>query len=267
MRRAAVLDSAAGVRIPRGIVREPLRLGGFDGEVVRTAGSSADLREGAVLYLHGGGFMSCGLNTHRPVVASIAKRTALPVVHIAYRQLPGTSISGSVDDCLSAYRWLLERGVPANKVVFVGDSAGGFLVFATALAAVAAELPVPAALVGLSPLLDLDCTGKAAHANARRDVIAPVAALAAIGRWGGQTCSPVDGALAGLPPSLLIAAESEVLRVDSEVMAQRLAAAGVLCSLQIWNGQVHAFPAIWPGLPESRAALRDVAAFIRTSLG
>ena len=170
--------------------------------------------------------MCCGLNTHRPVVASIAKRTGLPVLHIAYRQLPSTSISGSVDDCLDAYRWLLEQGALPEKVVFVGDSAGGFLVFATALAAVSAGLEVRAGLVGLSPLLDLDCTTKSVHANARRDVIAPVSALMAIGKLGGQTNSPVDGDLAALPPSLLIAAESEVLRVDSEVMAQRLAAAG-----------------------------------------
>ncbi|QXC43291.1 alpha/beta hydrolase [Rhodococcus qingshengii] len=266
MRRAAVLDSAAGVRIPSGIDREAIRFPGFDGELVRTAGSTADLRDGVVLYLHGGGFMCCGLNTHRPVVASIAKRTGLPVLHIAYRQLPSTSISGSVDDCLDAYRWLLEQGALPEKVVFVGDSAGGFLVFATALAAVSAGLDVPAGLVGLSPLLDLDCTTKSVHANARRDVIAPVSALMAIGKLGGQTNSPVDGDLAALPPSLLIVAESEVLRVDSEVMAQRLAAAGVPCSLQIWNGQVHAFPAVWPGLPESRAALRDVARFIRARL-
>ncbi|MCJ0904382.1 alpha/beta hydrolase [Rhodococcus sp. ARC_M6] len=262
IRRASVLDTAAGVRIPSGIDREAVRFPGFDGELVHIAGSTADIRDGVVLYLHGGGFMCCGLNTHRPVVASIAKRTGLPVLHLAYRQLPTTSISGSVDDCLSAYRWLLTQGALPEKTVFVGDSAGGFLVFATALAAAAAGLAVPAGLVGLSPLLDLDCTTKAVHANARRDVIAPVSALAAIGKLGGKALSPIDGDLAGLPPSLLIAAESEVLRVDSELMAQRLSSAGVECSLQIWNGQIHAFPAVLPSLPESRAALRDVAKFI-----
>ncbi|MFE4503433.1 alpha/beta hydrolase [Rhodococcus sp. NPDC056743] len=271
IRRAAVLDSAAGMRIPSGIDREVIRFpdrgggSGFDGELVRIAGSTADIRDGAVLYLHGGGFMCCGLNTHRPVVASIAKRTGLPVLHLAYRQLPYTSISGSVDDCLSAYHWLLAQGGLPEKTVFVGDSAGGFLVFATALAAAATDL-APAGLVGLSPFLDLDCTAKSAHANARRDVIAPVSALTAIGALGGVMESPVDGDLAGLPPSLLIAAESEVLRVDSELMAQRLSAAGVECSLQIWDGQIHAFPAVWPSLPESRAALRDVATFIRVRI-
>ncbi|WP_072689136.1 alpha/beta hydrolase [Rhodococcus marinonascens] len=271
IRGAALLDKAAVFRPASGVSRQRVRLPGFDAEIVRAANVSPDLSNGVVLYIHGGGFVSCGLNTHRPVVATIAKLTGLPVMHVRYRQLPDTNISGSVEDCLTAYKWLLENGARADGTVFVGDSAGGFLVFATALTASAEGVDLPAGLVGLSPLLDLDCADKFEHANATRDVFAQVDAIAAIGRLGGEVngvldhaLSPVNGNLEALPPSLLFAAEGEVLRWDSELMADRLSAAGVPTTLQIWEGQVHAFPVFWPGLPESRVVLRRIARFVET---
>ncbi|GAB3211444.1 alpha/beta hydrolase [Nocardia tengchongensis] len=266
-----VINSLAKLRpTPRGVEREEVRLKGFRIEIVRPAGASKSLRDGAVLYMHGGGFFLCGLDTHRPVVAAMARRTGMPVVSVEYRQLPKTDINGSVDDCLTAYKWLLAHGVPAERVVFAGDSAGGYMTFATALRARDAGLPVPAGLVGLSPALDLDCTEKRAHPNYRRDALIPLSALESVVKIGAEVdgrldprMSPVNNVLAGLPPALLIIAEDEVLRRDSEVMAQRLAQSGVPATLEIWRGQVHAFPAIFPNMPESRAALAHVARFVR----
>ncbi|WP_282786052.1 alpha/beta hydrolase [Nocardia sp. CC201C] len=258
---------------PRGVEREQVRLRGFRMEIVRPAGARSSLRDGAIMYMHGGGFFLCGLDTHRPVVAALARRTGLPVVSVEYRQLPDTDISGSVDDCLTAYRWLLSRGADASRIVFAGDSAGGYMAFATALRAREQGHPVPAGLVGLCPALDLDCTEKRAHPNMRRDPLIPLSALESVVRIGATVdgcldprLSPVNGVLAGMPPALLIVAEDEVLRRDSELMAQRLAAAGVPATLEVWRGQVHAFMAIFPGMPESRAALASVARFVRARL-
>src|SRR5690606_8835750 len=219
----------------------------------------------------GGGFAICGLETHRPVAASLARRTGMAVVNVEYRQLPGRSITQSVDDCLTAYRWLLRHGAPAARVVFAGDSAGGYLSFATALRIIERGLPAPAGLIGLSPLLDLDYAAKRDHPNVALDPYIPLSALEAVVRLGAEIdgvldplMSPVNGILADLPPVLLIAAEDEVLRYDAELMAQRLDAAGVPNTLELWRGQVHAFTTIWPGLPESRAALGRAARFART---
>ncbi|NNH74105.1 alpha/beta hydrolase [Nocardia uniformis] len=268
---ATVINGLAKLRPqPRGVEREQVRLKGFRMEIVRPAGARSALRDGVVMYMHGGGFFLCGLDTHRPVVASLARRTGMPVVSIEYRQLPATDIAGSVDDCLTAYRWLLDHGVDAAKIVFAGDSAGGYMAFATALRARDVGLPVPAGLVGLCPALDLDCAEKRAHPNLHKDPLIPLAALESVVRIGAAVngrldpqLSPVNNTLAGLPPALLIAAEDEVLRRDSEVMAQRLAAAGVPATLEIWRGQVHAFMAIFPSMPESRVALAHVAQFVR----
>ncbi|MGW4369852.1 alpha/beta hydrolase [Nocardia takedensis] len=268
---AFAIDSLARLRPqPRGVDREQVSMGGFRMEILRPAGASRALRHGAVLYMHGGGFAICGLETHRPVAASLARRTGLAVVNVEYRQLPAQSISQSVQDCLTAYRWLLSHGADPARIVFAGDSAGGYLAFATALSAVESALPVPAGLVGLSPLLDLDYVAKQGYEFVDRDPYIPLTALRAVARLGAEVdgvidpmMSPVNGALAGLPPVLLIAAEEEVLRYDCELMARRLTAAGVPNGLELWRGQVHAFMSIAPNLPEGRAALGRVARFVR----
>ncbi|WP_084759361.1 alpha/beta hydrolase [Nocardia mangyaensis] len=257
---------------PHGIEREQIQLDGFRMEMVRPAGGSRALRHGAVLYLHGGGFAVCGLQTHRAVVAGLARRTGLPVLNVEYRQLPG-SISASVDDCVLAYRWLLRHGADPARIVFAGDSAGGFLTFASALRAREIGLPLPAALIGLSPLLDLDYRAKENYVNVRRDAYIPLAGLEAVVRLGAEAEGPLDPALSpvnadltGLPPVLLIAAEDELLRYDCELMAHRLAAAGVPTTLELWRGQVHAFMSILPSMPESRSALGRVSKFVRAAL-
>ncbi|MEV6558186.1 alpha/beta hydrolase [Nocardia sp. NPDC051756] len=273
IRVAGAIDAATVIPRPAGVTLHPVSLAGFDAELVQPVGYSTQLREGAVLYLHGGAFVLGGLNTHRRVVAALARRSGLPVLHVAYRQLPDTTIRGSVNDAVTAYQWLLRNGADPGRVIFAGDSAGGFLVFAAALTAQQTGIPAPAGLIGISPWLDLDCTTKIAHPNNHTDAYLPATLLAAISELGTetdhaveQTLSPVSSALAGLPPVLLIAVTSEVLRVDAELMHRRLTAAGVPSRLQLWDGQVHAFTTVFPSLPESRAALDDCAQFIRAQL-
>ncbi|MEV6363494.1 alpha/beta hydrolase [Nocardia asteroides] len=258
---------------PHGIEREQIQMDGFKMEMVRPAGGSRAVRHGAVLYMHGGGFAVGGLQSHRAVVAGIARRTGLPVLNVEYRQLPGRSITLAIDDCVLAYRWLLRHGADPARIVFAGDSAGGYLTFATALRSREIGLPLPAALVGLSPLLDLDYGAKKDYVNVARDAYIPLAGLAAVVRLGAEVdgpldpaMSPVNAELAGLPPVLLIAAEDELLRYDCELMAHRLTAAGVPVTLELWRGQVHAFMSILPGMPESRSVLGRVAKFVRVAL-
>jgi acetyl esterase/lipase len=264
------LDTLAGRRrrMPRGTSVTPVQLDGFDAEWVRAEQASDD---GVVLYFHGGGFIACGLNTHRPGIAAISKRSGLPAFSVAYRQLPRTPITGSVDDCLTAYRYLLDLGHKPEQIVFAGDSAGGYLTFATALKARDEGLPLPAGLVALSPLLDIDSTTRRQHANWRRDTYILAKHLPKLSEFwstspdGTAPISPVNEDLTGMPPSLIMAAETEVLLSDSEVMAERLWAAGAQCKLQVWRGQVHAFPMIAP-TPEVRIAHQQIGKFIRETV-
>jgi acetyl esterase/lipase len=263
-----LVEAAAGLLpTPRGGRYEKVGFAGFTGEWVRPEKAG----DGVLLYFHGGGFVTCGLATHRPAVARIAQAAGLPVLSVAYRQLPAVPLAGSVEDCLSVYRDLLRDGVDPARIVLAGDSAGGCLAFATALGALADGLPGPSGIVALSPWLDFDCATKLAHPNATRDAYAPVGRLARLTELLGVTAdpmlSPVNADLTGLPPTLLIAAESEMLRCDAELMAERLAAADVPVTLQIWAGQVHAFPVLADLLPESLAAIREIGTFVRSLTG
>ena len=267
LRPLGLLENAAAlVPPPCGVRIERVEFGGFVGEWVRPKQTSDS--DGVVLYFHGGAFVTCGVATHRHAVGLIAQRTGLPVLSVAYRQLPIVRLSGSVEDCVSVYRALLADGHDPSRIVLAGDSAGGHLAFATAIAAHDEGLPGPAGIVALSPWLDFDSTAKLAHPNATRDAYAPVSRLPELVRLLGAEVgaidpSPVNRDLTGLPPTLIVTAAGEMLRCDAELMARRLADADVPVTLQVWAGQIHAFPVLGNLLPESAAAIRSIAAFIR----
>jgi acetyl esterase/lipase len=132
---------------------------------------------------------------------------------------------------------------------------------------------MPAALVALSPMLDMDLTSKLAHANMSLDPSAPGALLERLVEehlghldLTDPAVSPVRADLAGLPPVLLTAGSTELLYCDSELMAHRLAEAGVPVTLQVWDRQLHVFQMFGPYLPESRAAIGALGAFVRDAL-
>lgn len=258
-------------RLPRmsGVVHEAVEAQHWRGELLTPI--DGPISDGVILYLHGGAFMSCGLGTHRRVVERLAQRTGLTVLTIEYRQLPVGTLHDSVDDCVDAFRWLLRRGHAASRIVIAGDSAGGHLSFATALRVRDEGLGRPAGIVGLSPWLDFDHMTKVRHHNARRDAYIPANKLRKVGRLvvGADPelhHSPVNADLRGLPPVLMICGEGEVLRTDAELMADRLQESGVPCMLQIWEGQVHAFPVMSDLSPEARAALREVVDFVEMAV-
>ncbi|WP_067476145.1 alpha/beta hydrolase [Actinomadura hibisca] len=273
LRRAAALDRmAARSRPPKGTHRERVRFDDFQAEWVHGPGVGR-ARDKVILYLHGGGWICCGLNTHRPMVARFSAAAGVPALSVDYRMIPAVAFEEEVEDCVTAYRWLLEeRGIAPENVVIMGDSAGGYLTFATALRAREEGLPQPAALVALSPMLDMDLTAKLAHANMTLDPSAPGPLLERLveGFLGhldvtDPAVSPIRADLSGLPPTLLTAGSTELLYCDSELMARRLAESGVPVTLQVWDRQLHVFQMFGPLLPESRTAIAELGAFVRTA--
>ncbi|MEZ0366484.1 alpha/beta hydrolase [Mycobacterium sp. pUA109] len=252
-----------GIRITRHHTEVPT-------ETVRSADCTAPIGDGVILYFHGGGFITGGLDTHLRAVVALARRTRLPVVHIDYRQHPAVAVDGSLQDCCQAYRWLLEQGADPAKTVLAGDSAGGFLAFATALRVQQDGLPAPAGVVGISALLELDDAARTSYAcddafgiplvlTTLVEQVCPSAELA-------QALAPINGRLETMPPSLLIAAESEIVRCDAERLRDALTAADRPCELRTWPYQLHAFPALFPFLPESKEAFATIARFVQQRL-
>lgn len=263
---AGLLDLSARVLQPtRGVRKRRIRLDDCDAEWWQRG----DEQGTAILYLHGGGFLTCGLNTHRVLALRIAAAAGASVLSVDYRMLPRHSIAESITDCVSGYRWLLDRGYPPERIVVAGDSAGGFLTFATALALAGLDLPQPAALVALSPLTELDPANKLARREGAACPLIPKSVLLTLARIAGRadgenpTVSPVDGALAGLPPVLIQVGSTEMLYADAELMAQRLGAAGVSVTLEVWDRQIHVFQAAADILPEAARAVARIGEFVR----
>ena len=262
----------------RGTRRETVRLPQVGAELITPPSlgknPEATAPERAILYLHGGAFICCGVRSHRQMVSRIAAASGARILNVGYRMIPRNPIRAAVDDGIDGYRWLLDHGYPAERIVMMGDSAGGFLTFMVAMEAVARGLPRPAGTAALSPLTDLDPAGKLAHANADRCAVFPRRAVGALTdviarvdtRLGGDpSASPVDGVLTGLPPTLIQTGSEEMIYADAELMAQRLAEAGVHCRLQVWERQVHVFQAAAGLVPEGTGAIREVGRFVRSA--
>ncbi|MEV6432439.1 alpha/beta hydrolase [Nocardia sp. NPDC051463] len=264
---------AAPLAPPRGTQRTPVTFEDqFHGEWLWHDQNPETIREAAsaILYIHGGAFITCGLNTHRRLAAKIGRAADMPVLNIAYRQLPHAHITDTIDDCVRAYRYLLDKGFPADRIILAGDSAGGGLTLLTAMTARQHGLPMPAGIVALSPFADLDNTHRLTHPNAGRDAYIPTEALGVIARWGFQrnntldpSWSPINGDFTDLPPVLIQVGSTETLLSDAERLAQRCAEANVPCTLQIWDRAPHVFQAASDLLPEARNAIHDIATFAR----
>lgn len=227
---------------------------------------------GAVLYFHGGAFLTCGLNTHRRLVSRISAAAGRPVLNLAYRQMPEVSITESINDGVETFRWLLDQGYSADRITIAGDSAGGYMAFGIARAVIDAGWGRPEGIVAISPLLDLDSGAKRAHRNADRCDVFPLSALERFTKIAqrrerrdgvvDRPC-PVNMDVAGLPPALIQIGSREILMPDAEVMANRLVAGGVSCEFQVWNRQVHVFQAAsW--VPEAQRAVNEVALFVQS---
>ena len=144
------LAGLARIALPtRGIAIEAGRAGGVPGEWCRRRVGAS--RPGSVLYLHGGAYCVGSPVTHRALTSRLARVLGLPVFAADYRLAPEHPFPAGLDDALAAYRALRADG----PVILAGDSAGGGLALATALALRDAGEPAPAALVLFSPWVDL----------------------------------------------------------------------------------------------------------------
>lgn len=267
------VDGLAGMMPRLGISAkiEPVRLENCAAEWVCAPGASTDR---AILYLHGGAFLTCGLNTHRSVVTRLSKAADAAVLTVGYRKLPNHQITDAIEDGMSGLRWLQDRGFDGDRVVVAGDSAGGYLAFMTTLLAIGSDLMRPAGIAAISPFTDADPARKLRHRNAGRCSMFTRGALSMFAQYLNQAqlleghgestvVSPVDADLSDLPPVTIHASSDELLLPDAELMAKRLEASGIPCDLHLWDGQVHDFPLAADILPEGRRAVRHIGDFIK----
>lgn len=272
-----LIDFASRALLPApGTIRATVGLPNATAQLVRAPRVlPADGNRRVVLYLHGGAFLTCGVNSHSRVVNALSRFADSPVLVVNYRLIPKHSVGMALDDCYDAYRWLRLRGYEPDQIVLAGDSAGGYLALALAQR-LQQEQEEAAALVTISPLLQLAKEPKQAHRNIHSDAMFPAGAFDALIALVASAAAkhvvdgkpeelyePLDHLEPGLPRTLIHVSGSEVLLHDARLAARRLAAVGVPTEVRIWPGQIHDFQLAAPVVPEAKRSLRQIGEYIR----
>ena len=222
-------------------------------------------RDRVILYVHGGAFIAETPASHTALLARMCRGTRARGLMVNYRLAPEHPYPAAPDDCLAAYRFLLETGQDPARIVIAGDSAGGNLALVTLLRARDAGLPLPAAAVVLSPVTDVTMSGDSIRRNDGHDPMFTAATFAALAPLylpreedrKDPYASPLFGDLTDLPPVLLIVGSSELLLDDSVRFACKCPSA----TLTVWHDMPHVFAA-FPFLPEANDAVTRISAFV-----
>lgn len=228
---------------------------------------------GVILYIHGGGYVSCSASTHRPITAALARLSRCRVFSLDYRLAPEHRFPAALDDAIAAYQWLLEQGVAANGISLAGDSAGGGLVLAALLRARDAGLPLPSSAVCFSPWTDLAGTSASVRSNDGRCAMfrpenSGEFAAAYLGNASplNPYASPVFADFDGLPPLLLQVGSTELLLDDTRRVHDKIQGAKGVSVLEVYDDVPHCWQMLDGFVPEARIALEKAAAFIREHL-
>ena len=259
----AMMAPFHGHPVPRHVTVTETQLGG-----VRSAwydDSRQPGRSRVVFHCHGGGLVSCSLDDYSFYGAMLSEQLDARVVMADYRLAPEHPFPAAHEDCLAAYRGLLESGVDPAQVVVSGDSCGGLLGLGTLLAARDAGWALPACFVSISGWFDLSVAVEAAGDG--RDPFLTAAWVRNRGREyaAGRVAlddpriSPIFADLDGLPPLYLPVGERDTVREGALELAAAAVRAGVAVTLESWPGMVHGWQGlVGAGVPEA------VAAFART---
>jgi len=224
-----------------------------------------------ILYLHGGGYVSCSAATHRPIIAALARGAPAQVFAPNYRLAPEHPYPAALDDAERAYEWLLSRGIPPTAIAVAGDSAGGGLTLALLMRLRDKGAALPACAVLFSPWTDLAGTGASLHANDGKDamfrpenVATFATCYAPAANWRDASVSPVYGRLDGLPPLHFQVGWDELLRDDAVRVHESVLSSGGSSELVPYDGVFHVWQMLDGLVPEAGEALVRASRFVST---
>jgi monoterpene epsilon-lactone hydrolase len=256
--------------LPDDVAAAETTLGGRPALALEVAG----VRTGPVLlYLHGGGYAIGSARTGARLAVALARRAGIRAVSLDYRLAPENPFPAAVDDGLAAYRELLDTGVRPDEIALAGDSAGGGLAVATLVAARDSGLPRPAAVIAMSPWVDLELAGSSMRTKHGMDPLFTRDRLAVYAEHylgerarGVPLASPISADLRGLPPLLVQVGANEVLLDDAVRLARKAGADDVAVTLEVWPGVPHVFQNFAGALDDADAALDQAGRFLTQHL-
>jgi acetyl esterase len=231
-----------------------------------------------VAYFHGGGFVLGSLDTHDRICRRVCRASEALVVSVAYRLAPEHRFPAALDDCMAVTHWLADhagelRG-DRDRIAVAGDSAGGNVAAAVALASRADGGPGLAAQVLVYPVIDAACATPSFVQNAERYLLSATAMRWFWDQYLGPDGDPDSGYasvlrapdLGGLPPALVITAEFDPLRDEGEAYAEHLQEAGTDATVHRYDGMIHGFVGMDALVDDADDAMAEIGAFLRTHL-
>lgn len=223
-----------------------------------------------LVFLHGGGFEFGSLASDGELAARLGRAGRMRVLFPEYRLAPEYPFPAAIDDVLGVWRWLREeQGVASSSIAVAGDSAGGGLTVALLVATRDAGGDLPAAVVLMSPTVDLTSSGASMTDRVDQDPISTPELLRQLAsdyldEADPRTplASPLFASLAGLPPMLVQVGTADLLFSDAERLTRAAAAAGVDVRLEIGEGLPHVYQ-LMLGTPEAADATERIGQFLR----
>lgn len=229
---------------------------------------------GAILYIHGGGWFACSIETHDRMMRTLAADAGVTVVGVDFRLSPEHRYPAALHDCIAAWDWIQAHagmlGIDAARIAVAGDSAGGNLALALMLDRRDRRLATPACgalfYACLAPGLDTESSrafgqGGYGLTDERmqwywRNYLGEAGAAPPV------LARPLHADPRGLPPLFLGIAEADTVADDSRLLLDRLHRAGVDATLTVWRGAVHGFLQMTRDVAAARAAVRDAAGWL-----
>jgi len=264
--RASYSKMLAQNPAPAGVTFEDVVMGGVPGllatpDVLKT--------DAVIVYIHGGAYIVGEPAGYHGIGGNLAKTMGAKVFLPDYRLAPEHPFPAPIDDTLQFYKGLLDKGYPANKIVFAGESAGGAMTVTVMVAARNSGVPLPAGGVAISPWANLEHTGISMTNRETIDPLNTKAGLVFLANVFLQgalpnhpMASPVFADVTGLPPIMIQMGEAELMLTDGMRLATHLAENRVRMTLEVWPHMYHAWHFVANLQPEAQQAIESAALFL-----
>ena len=233
----------------------------------------------ALIYMHGGAWMQGSPETHWDITARIASWNKQTVISADYALAPEHPFPEGYLQTLAVARWAHEKaadlGIDPARIAIGGDSAGGNLAAAVALACRDEGVPLAAQLL-IYPACDFDRSRPSYEENAE----GPLLKVAGMAATNALYCADVEQlnsdpriaplaaeSHAGLPPAYVAVAQNDPLRDSGMAYAEALSAAGVHVTVERGEGLIHGYLRAMEYCPDTETRLREMSAWLAATVG
>lgn len=228
----------------------------------------------AILMLHGGAYVWPLMDINRDLAVLFSKLgNGAEVVNVDYRIAPTYVYPAALDDCVTAYKHLLNLGYAGEEILLAGESAGGGLVLALTLYIKDHKLPLPKGIIAISPWTEINNTASSYRINYQKDLVIGAhgcslsqqvykTSYRANTDFKTPYLSPLYGDYTNFPDLLIQVGTYEMLYDDSLRVVEKATKSGCSVVFSSYFGMCHCFQEFIPDLPESKLAWQEIKTFI-----